>query len=98
MYIKIHRSYRNVVAICDAELIGKIFEEDKKQLDCRESFYKDKKVTKEEAIKILQKLSNEDSTFNIIGQKSIQAALEAGIITKNDFAKVDNVPFTLILL
>ena len=98
MYLKIHKSYRNVVAICDADLIGKIFEEGKKQLDCRENFYKDKKVTKEEAVKILQKLSNEDSTFNIIGQKSIEAAIEAGIITKNDFATVNNIPFTLIFL
>ena|SRR3989338_8570346 len=97
MYIKIHKSYRNVVALCDAELVGKKFEEDKKQLDCRENFYKDKKVTKEEAIKMLQKLSNEDSTFNIVGQKSIQAAIEAGLITKNGFATVDKIPFTLRL-
>lgn len=98
MYLKIHKSYRNVVAICDADLIGKTFEEDKKQLDCRENFYKDKKVTYEEAINILKKESEEDATFNIIGQKSIQAAIEAGIITKNDFATVNNIPFTLIFL
>ena len=28
MFIKIHKSYRDVVAICDKELIGKIFNED----------------------------------------------------------------------
>lgn len=98
MYIKIHKSYRNVVAVCDADLIGKKFEEGKKQLECKENFYKDKKVTKEEAVKILQKLSNEDSTFNIVGEKSIQAAIDAGLITKDNVAKVQNIPFTLILL
>ncbi len=98
MYIKIHRSYRNVVALCDADLTGKIFEEGKRILNCRENFYKDRKITKEEAIKILKKESDEDATFNIIGKKSIQATIEAGIITKKDVAMIDNVPFALILL
>ena len=98
MYIKIHKSYRNVVAICDADLVGKKFEEGKRQLDVRENFYKDVKVTKEEAIKIMQKHSNEDSTFNIVGEKSIQAAIEAGLITKDSIGKIDNIPFTLILV
>ena len=44
MYIKIHRSYRNVVAICDAEILGKKFEEGKRVLDVRESFYNNEKV------------------------------------------------------
>ncbi len=44
MYLKIHKSYRNVVALCDAELIGKKFEEGNMQLYLRENFYKDKKV------------------------------------------------------
>ncbi len=98
MYIKIHKSYRTVVSLCDADLIGKTFEEGKKILDCRESFYKDRKVTKEEAIKILKKESDEDATFNIVGEKSVQAAVEAGLIDKSDFATVDKIPFTLTLL
>ncbi|MDO8508796.1 MAG: DUF424 family protein [Nanoarchaeota archaeon] len=98
MYIKIHKSYRNVVAVCDSEIVGKTFEEGKRILDCRESFYKDKKVSHEEAVKILQKESEEDATFNIVGQKSIQAALEAGIIEKEDISTINNIPFTLILL
>ena len=39
MLVKIHKSYRNVVAVCDSDLIGKKFEEDKFQLDLKESFY-----------------------------------------------------------
>ena len=98
MYIKIHKSYRNVVALCDADLVGKKFEEGKRQLDVRENFYKETKVTKEEAIKILQKQANEDSTYNIVGKKSIQAAIEAGLITKDSIGKINNIPFTLILV
>lgn len=98
MYLKIHESYRNVVAICDAELVGKKFEEGKRQLDCRENFYKGKKVTKEEAVKILQLQADNDSTFNIVGEKSIQAAIKAGIITKESVHKIQGIPFTLILV
>ena len=98
MYLKIHKSYRNVVALCDADIVGKKFEEGKKQLDCRENFYKETKVTKEEAIKILQKQANGDSTFNIVGKKSIQSAIEAGLTTKDSIGKIDNIPFTLILV
>ena len=98
MYIKIHKSYRNLVALCDADLIGKKFEDEKRQLDCRENFYRGKLVTKEEAIKILKQQTKEDATFNIIGKKSIQASIEAGLITKENIDKIQNIPFTLVLI
>ena len=98
MYIKIHKSYRNVVAICDVDLMGKRFEEGKRQLDIKENFFKDKQVSKEEAIKILCKEAENDSTFNIVGEKSIQACIEAGIITEKSVDTIDNIPFTLILI
>lgn len=98
MYIKIHKSYRNVVAICDADIVGKCFEEGKRQLDLRENFYKDKKVTREQAIKILQEQSNEEATFNVVGKKSVEAAIEAGVISKNSVDTINNIPFALVLL
>ena len=98
MYIKIHKSYRNVVALCDASLIGKKFEEGKRQLDLRENFYRDKKVTEKEAIKLLQQQANDDATFNIVGKKSIQVAVGAGLITKDSVQKIQNIPFALILI
>jgi hypothetical protein len=96
--IKIHRSYRNVIAIADLDLIGKRFEEGIKQLDIRESFYKDKEISKEDLIKLMQRQQKEDASFNIVGEKSVQAALEAGIINEDAIGKVNNVPFALTLL
>ena len=43
-------------------------------------------------------MSGEDATFNIIGEESTQAAIEAGIVTKEGIKKIDNIPFTLVLL
>ena len=98
MLIKIHKTYRDVVAICDKELLGKIFEQDRFQLDIKESFFKGEKSSKENAIKIMQNMSREDATFNIVGEKSVNCALQAGIITKQSIKRIDNIPFALVLL
>src|SRR3989344_5548697 len=102
MYLKIHKSYRDVVAIADSELIGKKFEEGKFQLDVRENFYKDKEsptiLTKSEVIKILKRQQLEDSTYNIVGPKSIKAALEAGIIEKENVGEIAGIPYALTLI
>ena len=97
MFIKIHKSYRDVVGICDKELIGKKFEQGKFQLEVKESFFKDKEVSSEEAEKILLDMDMEDATFNIVGPKSTQLALKLGIIQKEGIKTIDNIPFALVL-
>ncbi len=97
MFLKVIGSYRNVVAICDENLIGKKFEEDKFQLDVKENFFKEKKVSEEEAIRMIQNLSKEDSTFNIVGEESVNAAKKAGIISDESVKKIQNIPFALVL-
>mgnify|MGYP001609893929 CR=1 FL=1 len=96
--VKIHRSYREVVAIADSELIGKVFEEGNLQLDVKENFYKDEKLNFEEAVELMINQKEEDATFNIIGKNSINAALEAGIISEEGINEVQGVPFALVLL
>lgn len=96
--IKIHRSYRSVVAVCDVSLLGKKFEEGKRQLDLKESFYKDKEVSLEDAIKIMQFQAREDATFNIVGEESIKAAIEAGVIAEKQVDKISEIPFALTLV
>jgi len=95
---RVHQSYRNVVAVCDSSLLGKKFEEGKRQLDIRENFYKDRELSKEEAIKLMQRQSKEDATFNIVGEESVSAAIEAEIITKENVGKIADIPFALSLL
>ncbi|MDO8460495.1 MAG: DUF424 family protein [Nanoarchaeota archaeon] len=98
MYVKIHKSYRSVVAVCDVDLIGKLFEEGKKQLHARESFYKGEDLNYEEVVKVLKIQSREDATFNIIGEKSVKAAIDAEIITEDEVAYVQGIPFLIVLL
>jgi len=98
MFLNIIHSYRDIVAVCDSELIGKVFEEGEFQLDLKENFYKGEEIDREKAILIMQEMVKEDATFNITGEKSIAAALEAGIISKEGVKKIKGIPFALILM
>ena len=98
MIVKIIKSYRDIVAICDSELLGKKFEEGKLQLDVKESFFNGEETDKEKAIEIMQDMEKEDALFNIIGEESVNAALKAGIIKKEGIKKIQGIPFALVLL
>jgi uncharacterized protein len=97
MFLKIHKSYRDVVAICDSELIGKKFEQDNFQLDIKENFFKGEELNEKELEKKMEEYFKEDATFNIIGEKSINTAIKANIINKQGIKKIQNIPFAMIL-
>ena len=98
MLIKIIKTYRDVVAVCDKELIGKRFEEDKFQLDVKENFFKGDEANEEKAIEIMRQMSMKDSTFNIVGEKSVNTAIKAGIISEDYIRKIQEIPFALVLI
>ena len=98
MFVKIINSSRNIVAICDSNLIGKKFEEGKFQLDIKENFYKGEEILEEQVIDIIQKMSKEDSTFNIVGEKSVNCALKTGIISQEGIKKIQGIPFAMVFL
>jgi len=98
MNIKIHESYRKIVALCDSDLIGKTFEQEIRQIKIKENFFKGEEKTKQEIIPIIQNLQKEDATFNIVGKESVETALEAGIIDKQGIIIIQEIPIALVLL
>ena len=98
MFVKMHKSYREVVAVCDSELIGKRFEEGIIQLEISENFFKGDEKTEKEVLEILKYASGDDATFNIAGKESVNTALKAGIIAKEGIRTVQGVPFALVLM
>lgn len=98
MIVNIIDSYRMIVTICDKELLGKRFEEGNFQLDVKESFYGGKQLPKEEVSKTIQNYHKEDATFNIVGERSVALALEEGLITLEGIKRIQNIPYTLVLL
>jgi uncharacterized protein len=98
MFVKLHRSYRTVVAVCDSNLLGKHFEEGNRVLDVRESFYKGGEMNFEKVVELMRRQANEDATFNIVGPESVRATVEAGIMRKGTEMRVKGVPFVLVLV
>ena len=97
MFVNVIKTYRDVVAVCDSELLGKCFEEGKFQLDVKESFYKGEKTSEKQTIEIMKKMIEEDAIFNIVGPKSIAAAIKAGILQEGSTKTIQGIPFALIL-
>jgi hypothetical protein len=95
MLVKIHESYRKIVAVCDSDLIGKTFTEGIKQIEIKSNFFKGEEKNKQEVLKILKELDKEDATFNIVGEKSVQSALEAKIIKEHGIMKIEGIPVAL---
>jgi len=98
MQLKIHDSYRKIVALTDTDLIGKTFEQDIRQIEVKPGFFQGEEKNKQEILKILKDMNKEDATFNIVGEESTNTALEAGIINKQGIIKIDNIPIALILM
>jgi len=98
MQIKIHEAYRQIVAICDSDLIGKTYSEGIREIQIRENFFKGEEKNKEEVLEILKEMNREDATFNIVGIESVNAALEAGVIDKAGIFEIDNIPIALVLM
>jgi len=46
----------------------------------------------------MEKMMDEDATFNIVGKNSVEAALKAGIIDEDSVKEVQGIPFVLKLL
>ena len=80
MLVKIHESYRKIVAVCDKELLGKRFVEGKTQIYVKEDFYKGEEKNEEETIRILKKAQADDATFNLVCEQSTQTGIKAGVI------------------
>lgn len=98
MIINTIKSYRDIVAVCDKELLGKKFEEGKFQLEVKENFYKGEESNEEEVSKIMKIMAEEDATFNIVGEKSVNTAINAGIIDKENVGEIGGVKFSLVLI
>lgn len=98
MLVRVQKSCRDVVAVCDSNLLGRKFEQGNFQLDVKESFFKGEEKSKQEVLEIMQDMSKEDATFNIIGKESIKTAIEAGITSEKGIKKIQGVPFAMVLL
>ena len=98
MLVNIIKSYREILTICDSELLGKCFEEGLFQLNIKENFYKGERKTEQEVIQTIKDMKMEDATFNIIGERSTNCAVKAGLVSKDSIKTIQGIPFALVLM
>ena len=81
---------RYITALCDANLLGNVFEEGDLFLDLKtfRAFYEGKKVSKKEAETLLKNAKN----VNVVGKKSVALALKVLKVPASSVKKIAGVP------
>lgn len=98
MLVKIHKGARDVVAICDSDLIGKKFEDESRNLDMTTSFFNGAEHDRDEVEKLMRDMMLEDASFNIVGIESCELAEHVKLATKEEIIRVATIPVILKLL
>lgn len=84
-YVNLRRWGKQVLlAICDAEILGKTFQESDLVLEVREEFYKGVKTSVDEALSLIDQSTN----INLIGSNIVTKAIEKGYIHPEAVIKV----------
>ena len=82
-----------LLAICDAEIIGKTLRQGKIVFNVKEKFYKGAKVSLEEAISMI-----ENSTIvNMVGKNVVEKAIEKGYVHPEAVLSIEGVPHAQIV-
>jgi len=94
VYANVRRWGKQVLlAICDAELLGKCLRNGKIVFEVREDFYKGLKISVEEAIDLME----ESTIVNMVGQHIVKRALERGFIHPEAILEISGVPHAQIV-
>ncbi len=94
VYLNLRKRGKNMVlAICDAELLGKTLNEGKIVFEVREEFYKGIKTTVEEAIYLI----SQSTVVNMIGKRIVKKALEKGLVHPEAVLNISGVPHAQIV-
>ncbi|MBS3124256.1 DUF424 family protein, partial [Candidatus Woesearchaeota archaeon] len=56
------------------------------------------KKTEQEVIQIIIDMKSEDATFNIAGERAVNAAIKAGLISEDSVRKIQGIPFVLVFM
>lgn len=95
MLVKHHsKNGRDIVAVCDKELIDKKFEENGKQLDLTSEFYKGEEKDETEIGDIIR---NAD-IINLVGKRAVDLGLAEEVISKENVITIKGIPHAQAVL
>lgn len=94
VYINLRKRDKCVLlAICDADILGKTLKQGKIVFHIREEFYKGSLVSLEEAIGLIQ----QSTIVNMVGQKVVGRALEEGLVHPDAVLEIKGIPHAQIV-
>ena len=91
MYMKVMRADgRIIVAVCDKELLGQVFEEGDRILDLESNrgFYEGELCGRDV---VKRELARADS-INLVGERAVGVAKEAGLVEEGNIIKIAGIP------
>jgi uncharacterized protein len=84
----------DLLVVTDSNLIGKKFEEDKKQLDLTSNFYKGEEKNKEEVKQLIKQVRH----LHLTGKESVAIGVELDLVNPSKILYVDNVPHAEVVV
>jgi hypothetical protein len=82
-----------LLAICDAEILGKTLKEGKIVFCIKEEFYKGTKVSVEEAVMMIAN----STIVNLVGRNIVKKAIERGYVHPEAVLNIEGVPHAQIV-
>jgi hypothetical protein len=82
-----------LLAICDAEILGKTLREGKIVFRVKEEFYKGAKVNLEEAVALIE----QSTIVNLVGENIVKKAVEKGYVHPEAIIKIQGIPHAQII-
>jgi hypothetical protein len=73
-----------LVAVCDSEIVGKVFKEGELKIEVREDFYGEREVGEDEVKNALRRAT----IANITGKKAVELAVKMGIVDRDRVLKI----------
>ena len=93
MYVKIHKNQdREILAVCDEDILGKTFEEGDLQIKISEVFYKGEKKSEKDTLDLINHFDN----ISLVGVKTIKLALDNELIEESSIIIINGIPHVQI--
>jgi len=94
VYVKIRRWGRQVLlAVCDAEILGKTLKDSNITFEVNEKFYKGYKTSVDEAIDLIE----ESTIVNLVGTNIVRRAIERGYVHPEAVIEICGIPHAQIV-
>ena len=87
--VKIHKKDGKIIAaVCDSDLVGKMFEEGDLQLDLTGDFYKGEEKDISDAGDMIRNADH----VNLVGKESIELGIKEGVIEEGNVKIIKGIP------